>query len=78
MTTPKVVHEGLDSHEEFNELIDAVDNPRAALNIRTAVQLLGDATEMEEEYRFDEFDIQEVGWLRLAWEAHHEKHQTKI
>lgn len=72
MTTPEAVHEGLADHENFNELIEAVDRPRAALNIRTAVQLLGDKTEIQEDYRFEEYDIQEVGWLRLAWEAHHQ------
>lgn len=77
MTTPENVHEVINEHHQFGDLVKKLDVPASALDLREAVRLLGDKTEIAYEFESEELRIEELGWLRLAWEAHHRDNQRQ-
>ena len=70
MATPKTVHEALALHEDFLELLEKVDTEETSRDLRETIKSHGGSTAGAYEHECTELDILELGWLRLAWEAH--------
>jgi len=71
MTTPDDIHEVLAIHEDFLELLEKIDAKEPSRDLREAITSHGGSTAATYEHECEELDIHELGWLRIAWEAHH-------
>ena len=72
MTTPETIHQVLAQYEDFEELVEKMDAEKVGEEIRETIKSHGNWTASFYEYEGEEFNIYELGWIRLAWEAYHQ------
>lgn len=76
MTSSDEIHEVIIDYEEFEELLEKVDEYEAVISLQEAVRLHGESTAESFDFEPDEITNADIGWLRMLWEAHHERQQT--